>query len=565
MTETSPAEVADSLWNRLRRRKVVQWSLAYSAGAWALLQVLGFAADSFGWPALIKQLAMLAMAVGLPIVVALAWYHGERSHQRVTGQELAVLTILLLFGGGLLAWYASRESEMQPAEARSANIESVAVLPFVNASGNPDLDYLSDGVTESLINALARLPGLSVKARSMVFRYKGKDVDPQEVASELSVQAVVSGRMEQHGDKLMLSLGLVTGRDGDQVWGERYEGTMTDLVALQHDIARDLARRLQARLSGPDEQKVTKAYTSSNEAYQLYLQGRFHVQKVALPEIQTGIHLLEQATAIDPNFALAYVGLADAYRTSSAGDIPAALVVPKAKEAAEKAVQIDDSLATAHANLGILAIWYDWDTAAAERHFKRALELDPNDAAAHIYYGHMLSNQGRHEEALREAKRARELEPFNTRIGALEGQFLVHAGRADEALARLQATIGLDPNHFLAHQFAAMAYIEKRMYPDAIAEAQKAIDITNRSVTHPVGYSGLCTGEIRRQGAGTGSAHGIADRLAVALRVTLRHRPHLQRAGRARRDPGVARAWLRGARPQDESAEGRPEMEQPPR
>ena len=243
MTDTSPAEDADSLWNRLRRRKVVQWAVAYSAGAWALLQVLGFAADSFGWPTLIKQLAMLGMAVGLPIVVALAWYHGERSHQRVTGQELAVLTILLLFGGGLLAWYATQPTETRPAVAGLANIESVAVLPFVNASGNPALDYLSDGVTESLINALARLPGLSVKARSMVFRYKGKDVDPQEVASELSVQAVVSGRMEQHGDKLMLSLGLVNGRDGDQVWGERYDGTMTDLVALQHEIARDLARR----------------------------------------------------------------------------------------------------------------------------------------------------------------------------------------------------------------------------------------------------------------------------------------------------------------------------------
>ncbi len=490
MTDTTPAGNANSLWNRLRRRKVVQCALGYSAGAWALVQVLGFAADSFGWPALIKQLAMLGMAVGLPIVVTLAWYHGERSHQRVTGQELTVVTILLLFGGALLGWYATKPARTQPAVARLTNIESVAVLPFFNASGDPGLDYLSDGVTESLINALARLPSLSVKARSMVFRYKGKDVDPQEVASELSVQAVVSGRMEQRGDKLMLSLGLVTGRDGDQVWGERYESTMSDLVALQHDIARDLARRLQARLSSPDEERVTKAYTSSNEAYQLYLKGRFHVQRVALPEIQTGIHLLEQATAIDPNFALAYVGLADAYRTSSAGDIPAALVVPKAKEAAEKAVQIDDSLATAHANLGILAIWYDWDTAAAERHFKRALELDPNDAAAHIYYAHMLSNQGRHEEALREAKRARELEPFNTRISALEGQFLIHAGRNDEALARLQATIGLDPNHFLAHLFAAMAYIEKRMYPDAIAEAQKAIDVTNRSVTHPVSILG---------------------------------------------------------------------------
>jgi eukaryotic-like serine/threonine-protein kinase len=372
----------------------------------------------------------------------------------------------------------------------TAEIESVAVLPFRNATGDAELDYLSDGMTESLINALARLPGLSVKARSVVFRYKGKEVDPQEVASALSVQSVVSGRMEQRGDMLMLSISVVNGRDGDQIWGERYDSTMMGLVALQNEIARDIARKFKASLSGEDERKVTQAYTASGEAYQLYLKGRYHVQKVALPEIQTGIYYLEQATAIDPNYALAYVGLADAYRTSSAGDIPAALVVPKAKQAAEKAVQIDDGLATAHAQLGMLAIWYDWDQRAAERQFKRALELDADNADAHIYYAHLLSNQGRHAEAFSEAERARELEPFNTRINALEGQFLTNAGRTDEALTRLQATIGLDPNHLLPHVFAAAAYIEKRMFPEAIAEARKATEMTKRTMAHPLGLLG---------------------------------------------------------------------------
>lgn len=373
---------------------------------------------------------------------------------------------------------------------KTAEIESVAVLPFRNATGDAELDYLSDGMTESLINALARLPGLSVKARSVVFRYKGKEVDPQEVASALSVQSVVSGRMEQRGDMLMLSISVVDGRAGDQIWGERYDSTMMGLVALQNEIARDIARKFKASLSGEDERKVTQAYTASGEAYQLYLKGRYHVQKVALPEIQTGIYYLEQATAIDPNYALAYVGLADAYRTSSAGDIPAALVVPKAKQAAEKAVQIDDGLATAHAQLGMLAIWYDWDQRAAERQFKRALELDADNADAHIYYAHLLSNQGRHAEAFSEAERARELEPFNTRINALEGQFLTNAGRTDEALTRLQATIGLDPNHLLPHVFAAAAYIEKRMFPEAIAEARKATEMTKRTMAHPLGLLG---------------------------------------------------------------------------
>ena len=243
----------------------------------------------------------------------------------------------------------------------SPGIRSVAVLPFVNATGDPGLEYLSDGVTESLINALGQLPDTSVKARSMVFRYKGKEVDPQEVASALSVDVVVNGRLERRGDRLMLSLALANGEDGDHLWGERYDSTMTDLVAVQSGMARDIAKRLRTRLSGADEERVAQAYTASGEAYQLYLRGRYHVQKVALPEVQTGIQFLEQATAIDPNYALAYVGLADAYRTASAADIAADLVIPKAKLAAEKAVEIDGNLSSAHTQLGMLAVWYDWD------------------------------------------------------------------------------------------------------------------------------------------------------------------------------------------------------------
>jgi serine/threonine-protein kinase len=423
--------------------------------------------------------------------------------------------VLLALSIGVVAAMALAVGLLPNRFFKSADIESVAVLPFVNAGGDPDLDYLSDGMTESLINALARLPGLSVKARSVVFRFKGREVEPQEVASALSVQAVVSGRMELRGDRLTLYLSLVNGRDGDQIWGERYDSTMTDLVALQSEIGRDLAHKLQGRLSGADEQKVTKAYTSSGEAYQLYLKGRYHVQKVTLPEIQTGIYFLEQATAIDPNFALAYVGLADAYRTASAADIPASLVVPKAKQAAEKAVQIDDGLAAAHAQLGMLSVWYDWDQRAAERHFKRALALDPNNADAHIYYGHLLSNQGRHAEAIREAERARELEPFNTRISALEGQFLIHAGRTDEALARLQATIALDPNHVLPRTFAASAYIEKRMFREAISEARKASDMTNRTMAHPLGLLGCALAK----SGDAAQARAVLDELLTASRA----------------------------------------------
>ena len=369
----------------------------------------------------------------------------------------------------------------------SPDLESVAVLPFVNATGDPALEYLSDGVTESLINALGRLPNLSVKSRGMVFRYKGRDADPRQVASELSVQAVLYGRIERRGDRLLLAVALARGKDGDHLWGERYDSTMTDLAAIQGGMARDIAARLQSRLSGTDERRVGTAETASGQAYQLYLKGRYHVQKVALPEVQAGIRYLEEATALDPNYALAYVGLADAYRTASAADIEPALVVPKAKRAAERAVQIDPNLSVAHTQLGILAIWYDWDPQAAERHFLRALELNRDDADAHVFLAHLRSNQGRHDEAIREAERALELEPFNARFNALTGQFLVHAGRADEAITKLRAALQLDPNHVLSRMFLATAYIDKRMFPEAIVEAQAAVDSTRRRVGHPLG------------------------------------------------------------------------------
>ncbi len=213
----------------------------------------------------------------------------------------------------------------------------------------------------------------------------------------------------------------------------------------------------------------------------------------------------------------------------------------------------------------MLAVWYDWDPLAAERHFRRALELDPDSAEAHLYYAHLRSNQGRHEEALREAERALELEPFNSRFSALTGQFLVHAGRSDEAIARLQATIALDPNHVLARMFIATAYIEKEMYAEAIAEAQVAIDRTRRRMSHPLGMLGYALAKSGDVAQARAVLDELRGRLAVALRLALRRRARLQRAGRARRDLRVARARIRGARPQDEPAEGRSEVEQPAR
>ena len=369
-------------------------------------------------------------------------------------------------------------------------IESIAVLPFKNESGNPDVDYLSDGITESLINSLSHFSNLSVKARSTVFRYKDKTVEPQIVAEDLSVQAILTGRIAQRGDDLTLYLSLVDGRNGNQLWGQRYDRKLADLIALQNEIGHDVSQKLRLRLSAGDEQKLRKEYTSNAEAYQLYLRGRYYALKRTLPETQKAIAYFEQAIAADPAYALAYVGLADAHVSSLAASLPSKEVFPQARAAAQKAIEIDDTLAAAHAQLGFIMFWYDWDWAASENNIKRALELDPDDADTHLFYAHLLSNSGRHAQALAEAKRARELDPLNLRINALEAQFLIHAGRTDEALTRLQQTLEMDSNYFLAHLYASSAYIEKGMYSEAISEARKASEISGARSSHSEAFLG---------------------------------------------------------------------------
>jgi len=389
-------------------------------------------------------------------------------------------------------------------------ISSVAVLPFVNASGNRELEYLSDGMTDSLINSLSQLPNLSVKARSSVFRYKGLEVDPQKLASDLSVQAVLNGRVVQHGDDLTLYLSLVDGRNGNQVWGEQYNRKVSDIVALQTEIAREVSRKLQARLSGVDEQRLTKNYTANSDAYQNYLKGRYHLLKNSQSDLRNAISYYQRAVEVDPSYALAYVGLADAYR-SPALEMAPTDARPKAKAAALKAIALDDSLADAHAVLGWVIFWFEWDWPSAETQFKRALELDPRNADAHSYYANLLSVTGRHAEALAEAKLARELDPLNLRINAVEGQLLIYAGQVDTGLDQLRKTLELDPNYALAHNFVTLGYIAKQMFADAADEARKAIkaDPANLRAKSQLGYTLARAGKISE-------AHAVVDEMVKA-------------------------------------------------
>ena len=413
---------------------------------------------------------------------------------RIKHHRYAVLAVLLtLMAAAAFLAYRSLLSN------RTRSIESVAVLPFVNASGNSELEYLSDGLTESLITSLSQLPRLSVKSRSSVFRYKDKDAPPQQLGKELNVQAIFSGRVVQRGNDLTLHIELVDVNTETALWSGDYNRSMTDLVSLPSEIARDVSIKLRLKLSGADEQKLAKNYTANTEAYQLYLKGRFHVFKLTPPEIKTGISFFQQAIQLDPNYAPAYVGLSEANRSLALGvEMPPAEVLPKAKAAAQKALEIDDGLAEAHTALGASMFWYDWNWSEAEDQYKRALQLNPNVAETHLFYAQLLSNMGRHAAALAEIKRARELDPYSPFLNALEGQFLNAAGKPDEALVRLHETFELAPGFWFPHVFASGVYIDKGLFTEAIAEARRAKELQGVQ-TISVSYEGYALAKLGKQ------------------------------------------------------------------
>lgn len=386
------------------------------------------------------------------------------------------LAVLMFAAIGLGYWFYSPQN---------SPIESIAVMPFVNESGNADADYLSDGMTELLINSLSQIPKLNVKARSTVFRYKDKNIDPRQVGTELRVQAVLNGRVVQRGDQLMLGLELVDARTENVIWTEQYNRKQTDLVSLQSDIARDVAKKLQAKLSGVDESRVTRRYTENAEAYELYLKGRFFAGGQITEEgLAKSIHYQQQAIEKDPNFALAYVGVARSYMTLGHvwGFLPPHETFPKARVALTKALQIDETLADAHTALADYYYSYEWNWVAAEQEFKRAIELNPNDASAHCGYGSYFQSFERFGEAIAERKLCRELDPISPTATANVGYPYYFARQYDQAIGHYRKALELDPNYAWAYLWIGQAYLGKRMYDEGISNINNAITLSEGNV-----------------------------------------------------------------------------------
>ncbi|HKS26782.1 MAG TPA: protein kinase [Pyrinomonadaceae bacterium] len=363
--------------------------------------------------------------------------------------------------------------------AAAAHIDSIAVMPFVNVGGDPNTEYLSDGLTESIINSLTQLPNLTVMARSTVFRYKGKDADPQQVARDLKVKAVLTGRVIQRGDALSISAELVDAGTGRQIWGEQYNRKLTDLLAVQEEISRQISEKLRVRLTGEEQKQTARRSTANTEAYQLYLRGRYHWNRRSEDDIRKSIEYFQQAIALDPSYALAYAGLADAYQVlPSYSKIEPDEAYPKARAAAQKALEIDGTMAEPHASLAVVKYEYEWDFPGAEREYRRAIELNPNYASAHQWYAEFLSAMLRHDEAEREIRRALELDPLSIIINSIAGVIYLNMRQPDKAAEQLKKAIALEPNFARTHLFLSFAYEDKGTFEEAIQEFQKTTMLT---------------------------------------------------------------------------------------
>ena len=373
---------------------------------------------------------------------------------------------------------------------RHAPIDSLAVLPMSNESDDPNIEYLSDGITESIINRLSQLPQLKVMARSTVFQYKSRTIVPQKAARDLGVRAIVTGRVMQLGQRLIVRTELVDAVTGWQLWGDQFDRASADILEIQETIAHEISSKLQLKLTGEDRKRLTKRYTESTEAYHLFIKGRYHLNKRLTESIQRAIEYFQQAIDVDPAYAPAYVGLADCYPLLSLyGALEPRDAYPKAEAAARRALEIDDALAEAHNSLGVIKLFYEWDWDGAEQSFQQAIELNSGYADAYQRYGMLLVARGRFDEATVEFDHAQALDPLSLITKTISGYAFYYARRYEEAAERFQEVIEMDRNYSMAHFRLGLTYAQQRRFDEALAELQLSAQLSgDRDVVAALGY-----------------------------------------------------------------------------
>ena len=477
----TPAEPeAQSIWTRLRRRKVVQWSVAYVAAAWALLQGLEFLADIYDWPTAFLRVVTLALALGLPIVVTLAWYHGDRGEQRVGGTELSIVAVLFLLSGGVV-WYYQRTADTTTVATPVPAIEkaiptdaSIAVLPFVNMSSDKEQEYFADGISEELLNLLAQVPELRVIARTSSFSFKGKDVEVAEIARRLNVANVLEGSVRKSGDKIRITAQLVRASDSSHLWSQTYDRQMADVFEVQDEIAASVVSGLKIKLLGtaPPTSRVTDP-----QAYSLLLQARASFRQGTAEAVKRSITQFDQALAIDPGYAAAWADLANAYELEiTNGWRPIEEGNRLARQAIERALALDPDYVAAHAFLGWILIAHDLDYEAAVEHTERAMALEPTNPDAIDAAAYVARRLGRHDPAIALFQYLVARDPLNYLHHSNLAYAYWYAGRIDDALNEHRLILALNPDLPGTHAPIAEALLLNGDATAALTEVEQETD-----------------------------------------------------------------------------------------
>jgi len=474
----APAERAEDTWTRLRRRKVVQWGIAYVAGSWALLQGIVLLADVFHWPESSKQIATLVLLIGLPVALVLAWYHGDRGEQRIRGTELSIITVLLLLGGAVL-WYHQRESgklvDTVASATPSATVpvptdKSIAVLPFVNMSPDKEQEYFADGISEELLNLLAQVPELRVIARTSSFSFKGKEADIAEIAHKLNVANVLEGSVRKSGETLRITAQLVRASDSSHLWSQTYDRQMTDVFKVQDEIAAAVVGQLKIKLLGV---APTMRVTDS-QAYALFLQGREIVRRANPAANEQAIALYKQVLTIDPGYAPAWDGLAEAYYNDmDFGVLAVDHGLPLARAAIKQALASDPTYAPVYARAALIEGGVGRDLSAAARHLEKGLTLDPSNLDLIGVAIKIARRLHRPQQSVDLSEYLISRDPVNPYGHEQVAWSYLYVGRLDEAAAAFRTVLRLSPDYGGAREMLGETLLRQANAEDALAEMRQ--------------------------------------------------------------------------------------------
>ena len=452
-------------WQELKRRKVIQVIIVYATAAFVIIELVNNVFESLLLPDWTPTMVIVILAVGFPFAIIFSWIF-DISLKGIVKTE-------------------SIEPDKEPGEDyslsdKTSRLEnSIAVLPFQDMSPQKDQEYFCEGMAEELINALTKVVRLQVASRTSAFQFKGKGYDIGKIGKELNVHSVLEGSIRKAGNKLRITAQLINVSDGYHLWSEKYDRDMEDIFAIQDEISLAIVDNLKVKLLRGEKDKLVKRYTDNLEAYSLNLKGRYYWNSLTPEGWEKSIECYQKAIEIDPTYALAYVGLSIWHQSLAFwGDVPPDQAIPKSREFAKKAIELDDSISDAHNALAVIYATYDWNWSAADKEFKRTIELDPTNALGYANYAIILTNRKRFEEAIVYARRAQKLDPFSSMINTWVSMIRMFAGQCEEAIEGLRQVIAKDPGFWQPQLWLCFAFISESMFDEAVSAGEKAVEFS---------------------------------------------------------------------------------------